>query len=95
MTVNVTGKTVEGRSVKAGAYLGSPKTPAVTVRRSMSPTDLGSMLEALAYWVLMPSPDGTKNAPFTIMSPSVLQFQSAQSPSLVSTRFVTCVVHSS
>jgi hypothetical protein len=58
----------------------------------MRPADMGSTLEALAYWALRPNPDGTKNAPFTITSPSVLQFQSFHSPSSVSTRFVTCQI---
>lgn len=65
-------------------------TPAVLVSRSMKEADLGSTLDALEYWVVIPAPEATKNAPFTITSPSVLQFHPDQSPSSVSTRFVTC-----
>lgn len=71
-------------------YLWPPRTPAFMVSWSMMAADLGSTLDAFAYCMLSPSPDGTKNAPFTNMSPSVLQFHPAHSSSLVSTRFVTC-----
>lgn len=55
----------------------------------MRATDLGSTLEALPYWVLSPAPEGTKNAPFTKMSPSVRQFHPAHSVSAASKRLVT------
>jgi hypothetical protein len=71
------------------AYLGSPKTPAFMVSSVINLADLGSTLEALLYCSLKPAPEGTKKAPFTKMSSSVLQFQSAHSPSFVSTLFVT------
>lgn len=73
-----------------GVYLGPPRTPAFIVSWSISPAALGSTLEAMAYWGPRPAPDGTKNAPFTIMSPSDLQFQDVHSFWSVSTRFVTC-----
>jgi len=57
---------------------------------SICTADLGCTLVASAYCALIPAPDGTKNAPFTITSPSVLQFQPLHSLSSVSTRFVTC-----
>ena len=76
---------------KGKKYLGPPKTPAFWVSWSTRAAALGSTLEALEYIVLIPSPDATKKAPFSIKSPSVLQFQFAHSPSSVeSTRFVTC-----
>lgn len=70
-------------------YLWPPRTPAFMVSWSMRAADFASTLVAFAYCMLTPAPDGTKNAPFTKTSPSVLQFHPAHSSSFVSTRFVT------
>lgn len=69
--------------------LGAARTPAFMVSWLIRATDLGSTLEALPYWVLTPAPDGTKNAPFTKISPSVRQFHADQSVSAASKRLVT------
>ena len=68
-----------------------PSTPAFMVSWSIMAADLGSTLVAFAYLIHRSSPDGTKKAPLTIISPSVLQFHFDHTPSSVSTLFVTYI----
>lgn len=64
-------------------------TPAFMVSWSIRTADLASKLDASSYLKASPSPEGTKNAPFTIKSPSDFQSHLFHSFSSESTLFVT------